>query len=74
MRIFEPTEELELHDGERLVGIYVPGLRYNCRDDGSDDALARTLDRWLADGVAKVVEEREAGAQSASAAGVGEVR
>lgn len=73
MRIFEPTQELELRDGERLVGIYVPGLRYNCRDDGSDDALARTLDRWLVEGVAKLVEERKAGAQLASAAGIGTV-
>ena len=53
MRIFEPLEPLALYDGERLVGVYVPGLRYNCLDDDVHAKLAKTLDQWLIEDKAK---------------------
>ena len=70
MRIFEPLRELEWRDGERLVGVYVPGARYNCPDN---TALAQVLERWMADGVVKIVEQYE-GTQPASVSGQGEVK
>jgi hypothetical protein len=73
MRIFEPLEPLALYDGERLVGVYVPGLRYNCLDDDVHAKLAKTLDQWLIEDKAKIVEER-AGTQSAQLGGRGEVK
>jgi hypothetical protein len=57
MRIFEPLQELEVYDGDRLVGVYVPGLQYNCMDDNA--MLAATLDQWLQEGRARVIEHRE---------------
>jgi hypothetical protein len=72
MRIFEPLQEMELFDGERLVGVYTPGLRYNCWDDATHAALANVLDQWLADGAAKLFEQRE-GTQPAAMLGQGEI-
>ena len=75
MRIFEFTgKDLELYDGERLIGVYASGLRYTCRDDESSHVLAANLDEWLADGRAKIVEQRERTAGPAEIAGQGEVR
>lgn len=73
MRIFEPLDELELYDGERLIGIYVPGLRYNCLDDDVHVVLAKTLDQWLVEGKARIIEDRE-GTGPASAFGQGEIK
>lgn len=73
MRVFESLEELTLYDGERLVGVYVPGLRYNCWDDDAHAALAKILEQWLAEGLAKIIEERE-DTQPASVLGQGEIK
>ncbi len=70
MRIFEMLQELELWDGDRLIGVYAPGLQYNCTDD--NHALSRTLDAWLADGHARIVEHRQ-GTGPAIVSGQGEV-
>jgi len=72
MRIFEPLEELEVYDGERLIGIYVPGLTYNCMDDNR--TLSATLDHWLEQGKAKIIEQRKGGAQYGEISGQGEVQ
>jgi hypothetical protein len=63
-----------LYDGDRLVGVYVPGLRYNCLDDDVHVVLAKTLDKWLTEGKAKIIEDREASAQPAQLGGQGEVQ
>ena len=72
MRIFEMLQELELWDGERLIGVYVPGVQYNCTDD--NHALTTTLNQWISEGCARVVEQREGGAQFGDISGQGEVR
>jgi hypothetical protein len=76
MRIFTPKEEMELLDGERLVGIYLPGLRYNCLDDNGP--LSAVLDQWIADGKAEVIESRDESSfdqvtMKALLSGIGEV-
>lgn len=71
MRLFELTEELELRDGERLVGVYLPGLLYTCFDDEPHAVLSEALDRWIDEGRARVVESR--GTQPAQLSGHGEI-
>ena len=73
MRIFEPLEQLELYDNERLIGVYVPGLRYNVWDDDSHKQLSATLEQWIREGKAKIIEE-QAGTQPATLGAQGEVR
>ena len=75
MRIFEfiGDKEVELRDGDRLLGIYVPGVRYTLRDDGSR-LLALALEQWLKEGVAKIVEEQPQAAGPAMIAGQGEIK
>jgi hypothetical protein len=70
MRIFEPLQELKFLDGDRLIGMYIPGLRYNC-EDGT--ALSNLLDRWLAENLVKLIEQYES-ERSAYVSGQGEVR
>lgn len=73
MRIFEIIgEDIEAHDGDRVIGVYVPGMTYTCRDDDSHQWLAQTLDQWIAEGKAKIVEQGE-GTGPASIGGQGKV-
>lgn len=71
MRLFEiiGDEEIEVMDGERVVGVYAPGLIYTCRST----KLGAVLDGWLAEGRARIVDER-GGAVPASVKGHGQVR
>jgi hypothetical protein len=76
MRIFEFTgsSEYELYDGDRLLGVYVPELRYNCPDDETHAVLSKALDRWLLGGCARLIEEIPQSSGPAILSGQGEVR
>jgi hypothetical protein len=73
MRIFQMLQQLELKDGERLVGVYLDGARYTCRDDDTSRPLTAALDAWLAAGAAKLIEAG-AGPGPAQVSGTAQVR
>jgi hypothetical protein len=73
MRIFEPLQEIEWRDGDRLVGVYTPGTRYTCTDSEADTALAGMLEQWLDEGLVKIVEESN-GTAPANVTGRGETK
>lgn len=74
MRVFQMLQQLELKDGEHLIGVYLQDAYYTCRDDDSSRPLAAALDEWLRTGAARLRETGVPGPGPASCTGTAEVR
>jgi hypothetical protein len=72
MIIFEPLRQIEWKEDDRLIGVYLPGQTYTCRDDAEHAALAAMLKRWLDDNVVRIIEQHP-GTGPAVVGGRGEI-
>lgn len=64
LRTFEPLEIFEWRRDDILMGMYIPGLWYNCSDDEVHAELSKMLDQWLSEGKVKLIDEDQAGTTS----------